>query len=200
MIDTVVSDLGNVLLHFDNAVFFRKMMSYTARSFEEIRKVARDNADLLTLFERGRISPLDFHRNARELLDATVSYEEFFAIYNDVFFPNPPAIDLLRRLKPGRRMALLSNTDVCRWTFIKSRFPEILFFDGYALSFDVGVMKPDPLIYREALGSVGARPENAVFIDDLAENVEGAERLGMRGIHFTERTDLAAELATLGIS
>jgi HAD superfamily hydrolase (TIGR01509 family) len=200
MIDTVVSDLGNVLLHFDNGVFFRKMMSYTARSFEEIRKVTHDNTDLLTLFERGRISPLDFHRNARELLVATVSYEEFFAIYNDVFFPNPPAIDLLKRLKPGRRMALLSNTDVCRWTFIKSRFPEILFFDGYALSFDVGVMKPDPLIYREALESVGARPENAVFIDDLAENVEGAERLGMRGIHFTERTDLAAELATLGIS
>ena len=199
MIDTVVSDLGNVLLFFDNTIFFRKMTRYTARPLEEIRKVTEDNADLLTLFERGRISPLDFHRNARDLLDATASYEEFFAIYNDVFSPNPPAIDILRRLKPGRRMALLSNTDVCRWAFIKGRFPEILFFDGYALSFDVGVMKPDPLIYREALGSVGTRPENAVFIDDLEENVEGAKRLGMEAIHFTARTDLAAELAAFGI-
>jgi putative hydrolase of the HAD superfamily len=199
MIDTVVSDLGNVLLFFDNTIFFRKMMRYTARPLEEILKVTHDNADLLTLFERGRISPFDFHMNARDLLDATASYEEFFAVYNDVFFPNPPAIDLLRRLKPGRRMALLSNTDVCRWTFIKSRFPEILFFDGYSLSFDVGIMKPDPLIYREALGSVGSRPDNAVFIDDLAENVEGARRLGMQGIHFTPRTDLAAELAALGV-
>ena len=199
MIEAIVSDLGNVLLFFDNTIFFRKMMRYTTRPLEEIRKVTEDNADLLTLFERGRISPLDFHKNARDLLDATASYEEFFAVYNDVFFPNPPAIDLLRRLKPGRRMALLSNTDVCRWTFIKSRFPEILFFDGYALSFDVGVMKPDPLIYREALRSVGTRPENAVFIDDLAENVEGARRLGMQGIHFTARADLAAELAAFGI-
>jgi putative hydrolase of the HAD superfamily len=199
MIDTIVSDLGNVLLFFDNTIFFRKMMRYTARPLEEIRKVTHDNADLLTLFERGRISPLDFHSNARDLLDATAGYEEFFAIYNDVFSPNPPVLDILRRLKPGRRMALLSNTDVCRWTFIKSRFPEILFFEGYALSFDVGVMKPDPLIYREALGSVGSKPESSVFIDDLAENVEGAKRLGMQGIHFTERTDLAAELAAFGI-
>jgi len=199
MIDTVISDLGNVLLFFDNTIFFKKMTGYTTRPLEEIRKVTHDNADLLTLFERGRISPLDFHKNARDLLDATASYEEFFAIYNDVFFPNPPAIDILRRLKPGRRMALLSNTDVCRWTFIKSRFPEILFFDGYALSFDVGVMKPDPVIYREALESVGTRAENAVFIDDLAENVDGAKRLGMQGIHFTARTDLAAELAAFGV-
>jgi HAD superfamily hydrolase (TIGR01509 family) len=199
MIDTIISDLGNVLLFFDNTIFFRKLMPYTARPLEEIRKVTHDNADLLTLFERGRISPVDFHKNARDLLDAAAGYEEFFAAYNDVFSPNPPVIDLLRRLKPGRRMALLSNTDVCRWTFIKGRFPEILFFDGYALSFDVGVMKPDPEIYREALEGVGARPENAVFIDDLAENVEGAKRLGMQGIHFTPRTDLAAELAALGV-
>lgn len=200
MIDTVVSDLGNVLLFFDNTIFFRKMTRFTSRPLEEIRKVTHDNADLLTLFERGRISPLDFFKNARDLLDSAAGYEEFFAAYNDVFSPNPPAIDLLRRLKPGRKMALLSNTDVCRWTFIKGRFPGIFFFDAYALSFDVGVMKPDPEIYREALGGLGARPENAVFIDDLAENVEGARRLGMQGIHFTPRTDLAAELAAIGIA
>jgi len=199
MIDTVVSDLGNVLLFFDNTIFFRKMTRFTSRPLEEIRKVTHDNLDLLTLFERGRISSLDFFKNARDLLDSTASYEEFFAAYNDVFSPNPPAIYLLRRLKPGRKMALLSNTDICRWTFIKGRFPEILFFDAFALSFDVGVMKPDPEIYREALGGVGARPENAVFIDDLAENVEGARRLGMQGIHFTPRTDFAAELAALGV-
>ena len=61
-------------------------------------------------------------------------------------------------------------------------------------------MKPDPAIYRRALAGVGVEPERAVFIDDLAENVEEARRLGMAGIHVTPGTDLAAELAKFGLA
>jgi putative hydrolase of the HAD superfamily len=200
MIDAVVSDLGNVLLFFDNTIFFRRMAASTARTVEEIRRVTEDNTALLARFECGRMSPREFYEHARGLFDARATFEEFFAAYTDVFVPNPPAIEALRRLKPGRRMALLSNTDVRRWTFIKSRFPEILFFDAYALSFEAGVMKPDPAIYRRALAGVGVEPERAVFIDDLAENVEEARRLGMAGIHVTPGTDLAAELAKFGLA
>jgi HAD superfamily hydrolase (TIGR01509 family) len=200
MIDAVVSDLGNVLLFFDNTIFFRRMAASTARTVEEIRRVTEDNTALLARFECGRMSPREFYEYARGLFDARATFEEFFAAYTDVFVPNPPAIEALRRLKPGRRMALLSNTDVRRWTFIKSRFPEILFFDAYALSFEAGVMKPDPAIYRRALAGVGVEPERAVFIDDLAENVEEARRLGMAGIHVTPGTDLAAELAKFGLA
>ena len=199
MIDTVVSDLGNVLLFFDNTIFFRRMAAYTDRPVEEIRRVTHENVDLLARFECGRVSPREFYEHARGLLDARATSEEFYAAYNDVFSLNPPAIAALRRLKPGRRMALLSNTDVRRWTFIKGRFPEILFFDAYALSFEAGVMKPDPAIYRRALAGVGAAPGQAVFIDDLAENIEAARRLGMAAIHVGPGTDLAAELAKFGL-
>jgi putative hydrolase of the HAD superfamily len=44
----------------------------------------------------------------------------------------------------------------------------------------VGVAKPDPGIYRAALSAVGARPEEAVFVDDQAWYCEGAEALGIR--------------------
>jgi FMN phosphatase YigB (HAD superfamily) len=199
MIDAVISDLGNVLLRFDNTVFFNKLTAYTSRSVEEIRRVTHDNLDLLTLFERGRVSPLDFFTNARDLLEITAGYEEFYAAYNDVFVLDPAVLGILRGVKPVAKMALLSNTDIMRWTFIKSRFPEILFFDAYSLSFDVGAMKPDPAIYRDALDALGSSPERSLFIDDLQENVEAAERLGIRGLHFTPQTDLRAELAQLGI-
>jgi HAD superfamily hydrolase (TIGR01509 family) len=200
MIDAVVSDLGNVLLFFDNAVFFRRMTAYTSRPVEEIRRITHDNLDLLTRFECGRVSPREFYEHACGLLGARATFEEFYAAYNDVFFPNLPAIDTLRRLKPGRRMALLSNTDERRWAFIRGRFPEILFFDAYALSFEAGVMKPDPAIYRRAMDSLAVLPGRTVFIDDLAANVEGARRLGMAGIVFAPETDLAAELAKLGLA
>jgi putative hydrolase of the HAD superfamily len=94
---------------------------------------------------------------------------------------------------------MISNTDIMRFTFIKNRFPEILIFDGYALSFDLGLRKPDPEIYRAALRSVGSRPENAIFIDDIQENIESAERLGIKGILFTTGTDLEVELGKFGV-
>jgi putative hydrolase of the HAD superfamily len=197
VIETVISDLGNVLLKFDNTIYFRAMARSTSRSVAEIRAITHDNLDLLTLFEKGLVSPFDFYKNAKDLLEITAGYEEFYAAYSDVFVLVPSVLDLYRRLKTKRRMILLSNTDVVRWTFIKSKFPEILFFDDYVLSFDVGAMKPQPEIYLEAIRASGVKPERTVFIDDMPENVVGAERMGMKGIVFVEGMDLAAELRTL---
>jgi FMN phosphatase YigB (HAD superfamily) len=199
MIETIVSDLGNVLLRFDNTVFFRKLAPYTRHSLAEIRQVTHDNLDLAVLFEKGAISSLDFFTNVRELLELSAGFEEFYALYCDIFTLNLPVLDLYRRLRPGYKMALLSSTDVMRWTFVKRRFPEILFFDAYVLSFDQGAMKPDPSVYREVLHLTAGRPETTVFIDDLKENVEGAERMGWRGLVYGPQTDLEAELERLGV-
>jgi FMN phosphatase YigB (HAD superfamily) len=138
MIETIVSDLGNVLLRFDNTVFFRKLAPFTAHTPEEIRRVTHDNLDLAVLFEKGAVSPLDFFNNVKDLLALTAGYEEFYALYVDIFTLNPPVLELYRRLRPIYKMALLSSTDIMRWTFIKRRFPEILIFDAYGLSFDQG--------------------------------------------------------------
>ena len=199
MIETIISDLGMVLLHFDNGIFFRKMARRTSRPAEEIRKVVHDNLDLNTLFEKNAISPLDFYRNAKDLLTAEVSYEDFYADYCDIFSLNPPALELYRRVRPRLKMILLSNTDIMRWSFIKSRFPEILMFDGYVLSFDVGFMKPQLEVYRESLRLAGSRPETTVFIDDLPENVDSAARLGIRGIVYRPGVDLESELRRFGV-
>jgi putative hydrolase of the HAD superfamily len=52
--------------------------------------------------------------------------------------------------------------------------------DAVVLSFEVGVAKPDPGIYRAALDALAARPEEAVFVDDQAAYCEGAEAIGIR--------------------
>lgn len=199
MIDTIISDLGNVLLRFDNTIFFQAMTRFTAQPVEEIRRIIYANADLLTLFEKGAVTEMDFYANAKDLLESTASFEEFFAAYGDVFALNRPVLELYRRLRPGFKMALLSSTDIMRWTLIKRRFPEILIFDHYVLSFDMGAMKPDPLVFREALNLTGSGPGTAVFIDDLPENVAGAERMGIQGIVFSSAADLETELGRLGL-
>jgi FMN phosphatase YigB (HAD superfamily) len=199
VIEAIISDLGNVLLRFDNSVFFRALSAHTDRSVEEIRTVTHENFDLLTLFERGAVSPLDFFRNAKNALEISVGYEEFFAAYTEGVFTLAPAVlDLYRRLKARYRMVLLSNTDVIRWAHVKAKFPEILLFDEYVLSFEVGAVKPQPEIYLQALRAGGAAPERTVFIDDLPANVAGAEGVGMRGILCESGEDLELKLRELG--
>ena len=201
MIDTIITDLGNVLLRFDNGVFYRSLTAFTRRPVEEIRAIAEENIDHLMLFERGAVSPADFYRKTADLMGLTAGYEQFFEAYTrGVFALDRDVLNLYRRLAARSRMVLLSNTDVIRWTHNKSAFPEILFFDAYVLSFDVGSVKPESEIFRDALRAAGGIPDRTVFIDDLAANVEAALRLGIEGIVFTGAGALEARLQTLGLA
>ncbi len=98
------------------------------------------------------------------------------------------------------RLILLSNTDVMRFGFIRKRFPEILFFDAYVLSYEVGYMKPAPQIYKVALKKAKARAEECLFIDDREENVEAALKLGIHAIHFGPQANLEISLREYGLS
>ena len=200
-IKAVLSDLGRVILHFDNHIFFRKLAGYSSLSYEEIAKLAFDHGELVRLFDGGRMIPREFYERVTGRVGARMDEEAFFSIYNDIFSPIPGTLDILRELKPRVRLVLLSNTDPMRFGLIKRRFPEILIFDEYVLSYEVGAIKPDPAIFEEAIRRAGCRPAEAVFIDDLAVNVEAAAELGIRGIVFTAgTTDLAAELGKMGLT
>jgi len=59
--------------------------------------------------------------------------------------------------------------------------------------------KPDPAIYALALDRFGLSGPDAVFVDDRADNVAGAEAAGMRAHHFHDAAGLRAELAGLGL-
>jgi epoxide hydrolase-like predicted phosphatase len=113
---------------------------------------------------------------------------------------NPDVVRSLRKLKPNYRLVLLSNTDVKHFAFIRGEFPEMFFFDEYVLSYEVGLMKPDPRIYEIALEKAKARAGECVFIDDLEENIEAAAKMGIHTIHFTPETDLDGELRSLKVS
>jgi putative hydrolase of the HAD superfamily len=52
------------------------------------------------------------------------------------------------------------------------------------ISAEVGVAKPDPKIYHIALEQLQVQAKEAVFVDDVLENIEACEQVGMRGIHF----------------
>lgn len=201
MIRAVISDLGRVVLWFDNNVFLRKLAAIAGRPFDEVKAAVHGNIELIRQFDGGVLTPREFYDSVTRIAGADIPHDVFFEIYSDIFSLNPAAVDVLARVKAaGYTTVLLSNTDPERFGFVRRRFPEILFFDDYVLSYELRLIKPDPAIYLEAARRAGCRPDECVFIDDMEENVRGAVAAGLRGIHYRPETDLAAELKNLGLS
>ena len=105
-------------------------------------------------------------------------------------------LDLLRSLRPARKVGLISNAwSGLRGFITRQRFEDV--FDDLIISAEIGLMKPDPRIYQLALERLGAKPEEAVFLDDFRRNVEAARSIGMAAIHFTQPEQALDELKEL---
>lgn len=200
MIQTVISDLGRVLIFFDNSIFFKKMANFCPFKEEEIRELAFKKLKLISAFDKGELTPKEFYGRVIKTLEATIDFDDFYSIYNDVFWLNPPALELMKKLREHYKLVMLSNTDVMRFGFIREKFPEIMFFDEYVLSFEVGSMKPQPHIFRVTLERARSKAEECVFIDDIRENIESAEKLGIRGILYEPQVELDILLRKAGLS
>jgi len=107
---------------------------------------------------------------------------------------DPVLFDFLRRLRPRYRTGLLSNAwDSARQVFTgKYGLGNVL--DVLVISAEEGVMKPEARIYQIALERLGVRPEEAVFVDDIEENVLGARKVGLHGVHFRDTEQVLAEV------
>jgi putative hydrolase of the HAD superfamily len=196
----VISDLGKVIIFFDNDIFFEKMADYCPFSKDEIQELTLAHFEIIESFDKGEVSPEEFYRKVAEILRARINYDNFFSIYNDVFSLDLSVLEIMKRLKANYRLVLLSNTDVMRFGFIKKTFPQIMIFNEYVLSYEVGSMKPHPQIYKAALKKAGFRAEECIFIDDREENIKAAAELGIQGILMEPHADLEAILRKMGLS
>lgn len=95
----------------------------------------------------------------------------------------------------GHRIGVLSNApDDLRDRFL-SNLPVEVEWDAIVVSGEIGMRKPDPGIFHHAAEEIGVTPEHCFFIDDLEENVLGAQRIGMGGYHFTRNNYKALRIA-----
>ena len=200
MIKSIISDLGNVLILFDNNIFFKKIAEYSPLSEDEVFNEVLAHLELSRSFDMGKVTPEKFYLQATQIFKAKIDKSSFFSIYNDIFSLNMPNVESLQSLQSGYKLVLCSNTDVERFEFVKKKFPEILFFDKYVVSYEVGFMKPHPRIYEVALEEAGIRPEESIFIDDREENTAAAEILGLHTILLSPETNLEHELLKIGVT
>ncbi len=117
-----------------------------------------------------------------------------FSLYDDV-------VDVLRELQAsGLKIGLISNTQRCLVTFQRHFDLEGLFAVTISSS-DHGYMKPHPSIFEAALRETGTQPDEAVMVgDSLPHDIEGARRLGMRGVLLSRsglRPDCPPDVAVI---
>lgn len=109
-------------------------------------------------------------------------------------------VDFIRKLRNGYQTAVISNAFTDLRTVLTEEFAIADAFDLLTISAEEGIMKPDPRIFQRTLQKLGRQPQETVFIDDFAHNVQGARDVGMAAIHFQPGLDLAAALADLGVT
>ena len=96
-------------------------------------------------------------------------------------------ISFIRELKQQQvAIGLISNAwpDTREWLENHVKIADL--FDHMVISSEIGLAKPDPRVYQLALEGLQMDPSHAVFVDDFIENIEGAEAMGMLGLHFQD--------------
>lgn len=198
MIRAIFFDLGQVIVPFDLGRGYAALAPYCPHPPEEVR--ARIAADLVRAFEEGRIPPEQFVGEISRRLELKVSYGQFCELWSSIFLPEPlVAESLLEGLARGYRLLLLSNTNAIHYRMIRERYSLLRHFHDRVLSYEVGALKPNERIYREALRRAGCRPEECFYTDDIAEYVEAGRRHGMDAVQFRSAAQLEEELRARGV-
>ena len=198
-IDTVVFDVGNVLIPWEPRRLFRKLLPDEAAVERFLDEVGFN--DWNAQHDAGQPFAYGIARHGA----AYPHYRHLFAAYferweESIGEPIGGSVSLARQLRAaGYRTLLLTN-------FSRETFPRALAlnpflneFDGGLVSGEEKLMKPDPAIYRLLCERYQVSPARAVFIDDNPRNVAAAADLGMHGIRFTAPPQLGDELRSLGL-
>ena len=122
--------------------------------------------------------------------------EEIKREWEDLIIPNPDTIALIRELKSRYRVVLLSNamSGYLRYALDKCGIADL--FDDVIVSAEVKLVKPDPAIFRLALDRTGVDAENALMIDDVEKNLDGARAVGIDGFLFRDADGRERALAS----
>lgn len=199
MIKAILFDLGNVIVPFDFKRAYAKLGPLCSCPVSEIIPRLR-STDLVQRFESGRIEAQPFVSELSALLGLKTSYTEFCDLWTSVFFEEALLPEsLLARLHKKHRMLVLSNTNSIHFSMLKARYPLFRQFDDFVLSYEVGAMKPDAAIYREAIRRAGCRAEECFFTDDIQANVEAARNNGMDAVQFLSAGQIEEELRSRGL-
>ncbi|MBD5317466.1 MAG: HAD family phosphatase [Bacteroides sp.] len=187
MIQNLLIDLGGVIMDIRRTDCVK---AFKELGFDSVDRYLNDFSQTgpFELLEEGRISPDEFRRSLRSLMPEEVTDAQIDEAFEKFLVGIPVGrLHELRQLRSmGLGLYLLSNTNPIMWNGkIKSEFAKEGrrcedYFDGILTSFEAGVQKPEPAIFKMARDRFNLDPATTLFIDDSQANLDAAEALGFR--------------------
>lgn len=193
-------DLGKVILDFSVERMLAQMAEVSGISVEKAHTVVFE-AGLQRLLESGRITTREFYDEYRAGTSASPDFDALCHASAAIFEVNAPMLPVVTHLRQaGYRLGILSNTCDIHWQYCLGRFRVLREdFSLFALSHEIGAMKPDRAVFEAAVAKTGVSAGDVFFTDDLAENVEGAQRAGLDAVHFVGTAELVEQLRARGV-
>lgn len=200
MIQNIVFDMGNVLIHWSPECFMERMGIPEADRQLLLEEVF-GSAEWIQM-DRGTLSFEDgiaaMCRRLPERLHG-VTRELNLHWWKDHLLPVEGMADLVRELKKmGYGIYLLSNAKLDLPQYF-DRIPGSECFDGRVVSADWKLLKPQPELYQVLFREFGLKAEECFFTDDLNINIEAAFLVGMSGAVFRGVASLRRALIQAGV-
>lgn len=201
-IEAVIFDLGGVILNIDIQGTFQKFKQLGIGPQGDVLELLK-NHNIFNSFETGKLSPDQFRDEIRKVSGNGFSNQTFDDIWNSMILDFPEEnIRFLERVKPRYRTFLMSNTnkihcdyysEILHKSYGYKNLDELLEKAYY--SHTSGMRKPDAGFYEHILNENDLKPQHTLFIDDFAENIEAAGKLGIQTVHLTN----GMSINTLGL-
>lgn len=195
-IRAVFFDLGGVILRTEYQAPRQQLAERLGMEYDDLDRIVFDS-ETGRQAAIGAITALQHWESVLKRLKRP--HEEMESIRDEFFagdIVDRELLVFLRSLRGTFITGLISNAwNDLRDYLVRERIDDA--FDHIVISAEVGVAKPEPRIFQIALEQAGVSPHEAVFVDDFYVNIEGCEKVGMKGIHFQDTQSTLAQLKTL---
>jgi len=194
MIKNIVFDLGNVLLSFKPLEHLRNKVADEGK-IEQLHKEIFSSEEWLML-DRGVITEEEAidrlcNRNPHNSELIKLCMDNWY----EILTPIEETVEILKEVKArGYNTFVLSNFHLLAYEDVIKRCDFFKYFDGGIISYKENLLKPESEIYEKLILKYDINPGETIFIDDTKVNLEGAEKLGLETILFTNSIELRENL------
>jgi len=199
-IDTIIFDLGGVLIDWNPRYVYRKIFKTEQEIEWFLENVTTPD------WNENQDAGYPLHKATEELVAKHPEWEPEIKAYYGRWLEMlggqiHETVEVLQQLKHTGKYRLYALTNWSAETFPHAleRFEFFKLFEGVVVSGEEKMRKPSAEFYKIILDRYRLDPSTTVFIDDSLRNVKGAEAIGITGIHFHNPSQLKEELRRLGI-
>ena len=190
-ISTVIFDLGRVLVNIDFDAFPRALGIDRKHADKTVEAAVERMA---VQYETGKIGTDQFLESLEKIFLGKFSREQLLAAWNAIIEEeNAAMLPIVDAVQARYQTAILSNTSPTHFIKAYDTTAIIKKFSKRYLSFQIGSMKPDPVVYNYVIRDLSAAPSSILFIDDISENITAAMKCGIQGLLYTDIPHLKAD-------